>query len=73
MNPPNEPIPVSGENLSVNSVTFDKLTLGPSITMVGAVSPWSNPGHWQLPDQPPNRWRRFWTWLLLGWTWKRVD
>jgi hypothetical protein len=40
-------------------------------TVVGAVSPWSNPGHWLLPQQPPNRWRRFWTWALLGWTWQR--
>jgi hypothetical protein len=42
------------------------------ITMVGAVSPWSNPGHWLLPSQPPNRWRRWWTWALLGWKWERL-
>jgi hypothetical protein len=39
-------------------------------TFVGAVSPWSNPGHWRLPSQPPNLWRRFWIWLLLGWRWE---
>jgi hypothetical protein len=39
---------------------------------VGAVSPWSNPGHWLLPQQPPNLWRRFWTWALLGWRWERL-
>jgi hypothetical protein len=39
--------------------------------MVGAISPWSNPGHWKLPEQPPNWWRRWWAWALLGWRWER--
>jgi hypothetical protein len=22
-------------------------------------------------EKPPNRWRRFWAWALLGWRWER--
>lgn len=23
-------------------------------------------------ETPPNRWRRFWYWALLGWKWEKV-
>jgi len=26
--------------------------------------------NFEFPYPPPNRWWRFWQWLLLGWKWK---
>lgn len=27
---------------------------------------------YHTPALMPNRWRRFWYWALLGWTWRRA-
>ena len=34
-----------------------------------SIVPWI----WRQPQSPPNLWRRFWAWALLGWHYEKIE